>query len=313
LFAFNIVYADLQKCFKESVPPKEEVLEMFGRHKVNSFNIMDAIANEAIAMSLYIDASAIDHSCSPNAAISFSGKTLFVRSITEDPNLSFEDVRIAYTDTMADTATRRVKLREKYYFECGCVACETDPSGLDLLKQSAMRCPRCQSAVHAAKEDADLKCLKCSESLDAKAFKALKAKVVADVIDNEKGYPRSVLDKVTVRYADDMLKAKFHPYDKVYLSVLEKAYHVHLANAEWRSVIEVLGEIVVAYKGLYPKYNYNTAMMLRNAGVQALVLNLLQEAKAFLQEARKIVTVTHGQDHPIVLNIVQVLSMVRAK
>jgi hypothetical protein len=65
-----------------------------------------------------------------------------VRSIVSDPSLTFDDVRIGYTDLMRETAARRASLRRNFFFECKCEACETDPAGLDKLKRGSMRCPR---------------------------------------------------------------------------------------------------------------------------------------------------------------------------
>jgi len=36
-----------------------------------------------VGVGLYLEASAIDHSCAPNAAPSFDGKTLIIRRITK--------------------------------------------------------------------------------------------------------------------------------------------------------------------------------------------------------------------------------------
>jgi hypothetical protein len=68
-----LVHADLREFFKAAPPPMEEVLELFGRCKINSFNVRNE-SNVAIAVAVYLEASAIDHSCVPNAVVSYSGK-----------------------------------------------------------------------------------------------------------------------------------------------------------------------------------------------------------------------------------------------
>ncbi len=112
-----VICADLKQFFKETAPPMKEVLELFGKYRINAFNVSDDV-DEIVAMGLYLEASVFDHSCDPNATVSFTGKTLSVRSIVNNPGLSFEDVRISYADLMCDTETRRASLRQTYYFEC---------------------------------------------------------------------------------------------------------------------------------------------------------------------------------------------------
>ena len=55
------------------LPSKPEILEIYGRVLINSFNIMDD-EYQPIGIGLYLAASVFDHSCNPNAAVVFSGK-----------------------------------------------------------------------------------------------------------------------------------------------------------------------------------------------------------------------------------------------
>jgi SET and MYND domain-containing protein len=75
-----------------------------------------------IGIGLYLEASVLDHSCRPNATIVFEGKKLLVRPIRETKN--DEKITISYTNLLHPTETRKTSLREQYYFECVCEACE---------------------------------------------------------------------------------------------------------------------------------------------------------------------------------------------
>ena len=55
------------------LPSKPEILEIYSRVLINSFNIMDD-EYQPIGIGLYLAASVFDHSCNPNAAVVFSGK-----------------------------------------------------------------------------------------------------------------------------------------------------------------------------------------------------------------------------------------------
>ena len=71
----------------------------------------------------------MDHSCRPNASVSFDGINLIVRTLIDRPegnaNYSSETF-ISYLDLLNDTRGRQEKLLKQYYFLCGCPRCE-DP------------------------------------------------------------------------------------------------------------------------------------------------------------------------------------------
>ena len=55
------------------LPSKPELLEIFGKVVINSFNIMNN-EYQSVGIGLYLGPSVFDHSCSPNATIIFNGK-----------------------------------------------------------------------------------------------------------------------------------------------------------------------------------------------------------------------------------------------
>ena len=84
---------------------------------------------QSIGSALYLGPSVMDHSCQPNASVSFDGINLIVRTLVDKPEGNFNygsDVFISYLDLLNDTGGRREKLQKQYYFRCGCVRC-SDP------------------------------------------------------------------------------------------------------------------------------------------------------------------------------------------
>ena len=63
----------------------------------------------------------LNHSCSPNTAIIFSGSTLTLRALAAIPAQS--ELSISYIDTTNPTLTRQSELRNRYFFNCRCYAC----------------------------------------------------------------------------------------------------------------------------------------------------------------------------------------------
>lgn len=90
--AFNAFFAVLRECFgPEGTPPKDEVLEIYGRILINSFNIMND-EYQPVGIGLYLEASVLDHSCRPSANVVFQGKKLLLRTIVGGIK-NFDDVR----------------------------------------------------------------------------------------------------------------------------------------------------------------------------------------------------------------------------
>lgn len=76
----------------------------------------------------------INHSCTPNAAVSFDGSILVIRSLR--PIQKGEEVTISYTDLAAPRWERRMILREQYVFDIDGSASSTatlpTPSTIDI-------------------------------------------------------------------------------------------------------------------------------------------------------------------------------------
>lgn len=58
---------------------------------VNGFNILDSEMN-SIGTGIYLGASVIDHSCTPNAVAVFQGTTLSIRAVEDIPLFDWSKV-----------------------------------------------------------------------------------------------------------------------------------------------------------------------------------------------------------------------------
>ena len=154
-------YGVLHDCFRDEVPSKGEALLIYGRVIINSFNIMSTLEYKPIGIGLYLAASRLDHSCVPNATVIFLGRKLKVRCI--EPVDNFKDVRIAYTNIIHDTETRRKDLKEQYYFHCQCFQCRDD--SCTSFKKGSLRCPKCEGAIPVDGKQTSCTCL-CDYSID---------------------------------------------------------------------------------------------------------------------------------------------------
>ena len=68
--------------------------------------------------------SMINHSCAPNAVISFSGSTLSLYSLI--PISKDAQITISYVDNSVQPSIRQTRLRSSYFFTCTCSECRDD-------------------------------------------------------------------------------------------------------------------------------------------------------------------------------------------
>ncbi|KAJ0180950.1 hypothetical protein K1T71_003035 [Dendrolimus kikuchii] len=89
---------------------------------INSFMILDIDMN-SIGTGIYLASSIVDHSCNPNAVVTFDGKTISIRAIRDMTCLDWNQIRISYIDLMKTPYERQTELLNNYYFLCQCDRC----------------------------------------------------------------------------------------------------------------------------------------------------------------------------------------------
>ena len=110
-----------------NTPCHEDFFDLYGRLLINGFEIADE-RQRTKGWGLYLAPSLLDHSCVPNTTVSFSGKTLRLRTLVDIPEeVADGDVMarlyISYIDLMEHTEVRREKLERNYFFHCQCMRC----------------------------------------------------------------------------------------------------------------------------------------------------------------------------------------------
>lgn len=77
---------------EQRIPNTAELLGIYGRMVVNTFNILDS-EMQSIGSGIYLAASVIDHSCAPNAVAVFEGTRIIIRTLKSLPAVDFLRVR----------------------------------------------------------------------------------------------------------------------------------------------------------------------------------------------------------------------------
>lgn len=181
------------------LPNAAELIGIYGRICINSFNITDMDMN-TVGVGIYLGASVIDHSCNPNAIATFDGPNIIIRTSKDLPVLDWSQVdiakndmkhetklitilrillsnnntvvyilyamfifctqiRITYIDVLTSTTYRRNKLLSTYYFSCDCKRCK--PTEPTAEEAAACPNPSCTSPCSII----DDQCEKCGTQL----------------------------------------------------------------------------------------------------------------------------------------------------
>ncbi|KAL4714622.1 hypothetical protein ACJJTC_019685 [Scirpophaga incertulas] len=123
---FTSLCGTLHEFLKDlSLPNTVELMGLYGRMIINSFTILDIDMN-SIGTGVYLAASILDHSCSPNAVATFDGKTINIRATKDMTYLDWSQIRISYIDLMKTAYERQTELLDNYYFLCQCDRCLDD-------------------------------------------------------------------------------------------------------------------------------------------------------------------------------------------
>ena len=110
---------------EEARMPVAKLARLISQAKRNVHAIVD-VEGHNLGHGLYPVASFFNHSCWPNAVVSFQGQTLVVRALRDIQPA--EEVTIAYAELYCPRNLRRQQLQAKKYFLCECTRCQLPSS-----------------------------------------------------------------------------------------------------------------------------------------------------------------------------------------
>lgn len=102
---------------------EEEFMPIFYRFMVNAMFISD-IDHSVIGRGLYLGATALAHSCIPNAGVVFTGLKMRVNSLKKIAKNG--QITISFCDSLEPKAARRNVLQNVFLIDCNCRRCRHD-------------------------------------------------------------------------------------------------------------------------------------------------------------------------------------------
>lgn len=301
----KIVYT-LQKLTQSifNLPTTTELLEVFGKMVINSFTICDG-EMQSIGVGVYLGGSNLDHSCNPNAAITFTGKTLQLRTLEPVRDLLPSELRISYIDLMSVTSDRKKQLQQQYYFDCDCSRCS------DRELDGFMMCVKCQNDLcqdgflPQSPDGTYLACCSCAWHSSDSTF-------LSNVLQYQKDLSEMIhklretdnkLDKTDIlQHCRTFLEAYLsyvHIYNISCVRIEDKAFDLSIDLELWEEALQHGQKTLTAYRKYYPAYSPNLGIQLMKVGKIQFYLGQLQDSYQTFTQAENILSVSHGEKHYI--------------
>ncbi|XP_058803474.1 histone-lysine N-methyltransferase SMYD3 isoform X2 [Phymastichus coffea] len=268
-----------------TLPNSAELLAIFGRICINSYNILDSDMN-SIGVGIYLGPSVIDHSCKPNAIAVFDGTTILIRALEDIPILDWSQIHISYIDVLNTTETRRAELQRVYYFLCECSKCKKH----DIFTTAAV-CPHCSGPCDITKES----CSKCTKKIDDHLKEKFK-----EVTDFTAQYLETMKSVAYLDISKKCLKKQInvlHSLNVQHVRTIEAAFDAAVNLTYWEDAENFGIDLLPGYIHYYGEIHPLTGLLYLMIGKIKLHLGKSKAALEMLTKAGKIINITHGEKH----------------
>lgn len=252
------------------LPPGFQTLDYFCKLTCNSFTISDGEMQD-VGVGLYPSMSLLNHSCDPNCVIVFEGTCLHLRTVKEIPQ--GEELTISYIDVKMPSHMRQLQCQRQYCFTCDCDRCMSKDKDEDMLAgdEEASR-----EMKHSLARLEELR----SENNLTEALNLCKKLINSSHLPNKNIQKLKALD-----FAMDLC---------IHLRIWEEALPFALQTLE-------------PYSLYYSNHHPVRAIQIMKVGKLQLYLGMFPEAMITLKQAFEIMKVTHGKDHGLTRDLMDLL------
>ncbi|XP_014666673.1 PREDICTED: histone-lysine N-methyltransferase SMYD3-like [Priapulus caudatus] len=299
----------------KDTPSDDDILNIYGKLIMNAFVICDEINHPIyVGCGMYIGPCIMDHSCCPNAIITFSGIRMNVRAGTDIAVNNHNHAFISYVDLLAPRQERRAQLQPDYYFFCECTRCLDD--SIDELMLST-KCPNnnCEGVI--IKKDGEFQ--PC-ETCGAASFSSIYATLAAETAqwsaatfqrlqrcEQDGRDPAEILAQCEecLRGQDEVL----HPVWNVHrIRLMDLAAMGHMRLEQWAQAAQCILVTLPAKRKYFPANHPNLSLQLFSVGKALIYAGRCDDALPHLHEALDMISATHGNEHPLVEQVEQLLT-----
>jgi len=259
----------------ENLPDDDEFIDhLFGIVACNGMSITDMRGLQHIGVAIHPTLNLINHDCNPNTIAISCGPVIYLRAIK--PIKAGDELMICYVDQGMLTSDRLQHLKEQYYFDCKCNTCETKDK--DVVK----------TAYIMPDEDVPEK---------TKNYVTKNTEIMLKKIENSKKV--QAWERVA-KQAGGLLMQQENLFDDTHLKklqVLQTCSEVSAVLNHYSDAAEYAERVLEAYKKIYPPISTQIGMQSYRLGVHLWHLQRVEEAIKMLGSALKMIEITHGQNH----------------
>ncbi|KAF2894223.1 hypothetical protein ILUMI_11948 [Ignelater luminosus] len=275
------------------IPNTVELIGIYGRMCVNSFNISDEELR-SLGTGIYLGASILDHSCQPNAVAIFQGTLLNIRTTEALPTLNWDKIFLSYIDTLQLPHLRQEELLNTYYFLCECPRClDTEEAKM----MTAAACPNssCEACIEInekIEQDDILECEECQTEISSSFIQQYK-----DVTE----FTSMHLQNMKLAYLDvckvclKKHKGVLHKLNIQHVRILDSAFESSIDFGQWEDAIQFGTELIFGYRKYLGDRHPLTGLLYLKLAKILTHQGDLSESQNYLKKAYNILRITHGK------------------
>ena len=218
--------------------PLDNIQGMIARILVNTHTLTTPTL-DPLGLCLSPQSALLNHSCTPNTHIVFSGQRLALRSLA--PIEADGELTIAYIDTTQPTATRKSELQARYFFSCICPSCSAGTT-------NGMPDPTVDSTFQQVEGHA--------LNLQAEAIKLSPSKASAQL--------KSALELVS----------NYPPYRQPYASIQHNAFLNAVARQDWSLALKYALKAYFAIEPVHYPLSWHPVRVVRKWVLLRLVVQI---------------------------------------
>ncbi|CAK4072655.1 unnamed protein product [Aphanomyces euteiches] len=247
-----------------------EVEEILCRFHCNNFAITDELLLE-IGAGCFPWGAMVNHSCANNCIITYAPKTQTMELRAIEPIPQGSEISQPYVDVGLAFSKRREMLKQHYHFDCDCARCTQQGSSSDNNLDDDSGNPLLMQAARWCNEAA-----RCSNLQDA--------------ID-------------LYRQALDARGSVLTQWNVSLLEVHSQLLTLFIDLGDVSSAVDTALTIYEFYKRMYVRNHALVGLHLYTLGDLEWQNNMQDESLVHLNEALRILNITHGSGHALVVGL----------
>ncbi|XP_073528901.1 histone-lysine N-methyltransferase SMYD3 [Phyllobates terribilis] len=252
------------------LPPGFQTLDCFCKLTCNSFTISDGEMQD-VGVGLYPSMSLLNHSCDPNCVIVFEGTRLHLRTVKEIPQ--GEELTISYMDVKMPSHMRQMQCQRQYCFTCDCHRCMSKDKDEDMLAGGEETSREMEHSLPTLEE------LRSQGNL-----------------------------KEALNLCKKLINSSQLPNKNIHqLKALDLAMDLCIQLKMWEEALQYAVQTLEPYSLYYSNYHPVRAIQIIKVGKLQLHLGILPDAMSTLMQAFQIIKITHGRDHPLTQELMELL------